>query len=365
MMLKETGKKILTRICIVILIAVCINNTKILNIYAASGNVYTCSVTASYRNPSTGVIEDSGGENSYATGQGMVQSCTGQTGIMEVTDSGEYYLTIRMSLVDFTTNHSFWVQNFGETEWVAPSEIGVTGNGSDANGSTMDVCMKVPSENCLVRISMYVEPMGRAVIYYVYPSNYNAGNSTDMNSTMISIDNVENNNPTNNESNNENNNVTTDTVTEEISVNASNNDETKETIKEDVAKDTENNKSQVPNQSTKENDTEEEITKSTQEQVIQADNTVVSNNNNNNNKELLGEEINNTKDKGLSLSTQKNIELESNTSSGINATQTNLVVQITLAVIISGLIFIITISGIVYFFHRNWKRWGGAEDDYE
>ena len=32
---------------------------------------------------------------------------------------------------------------------------------------------------------MYVEPMGRDVIFYLYPSNYSEGNNTDMNATMV------------------------------------------------------------------------------------------------------------------------------------------------------------------------------------
>lgn len=155
-------------------------------VHAAGGSVYTCSVTPCYRHPVTGVIEDSGGEASYATGQGMVEGCVYQTGILEVTADGKYYLTIRMSLMDYTSGHSFWVQNVGDSDWSSPSEIGITGNGSDSNGTTADICMRVPSENCVVRGSMYVEPMGRDVVFYCYPSDYSEGNSTNMNATMAS-----------------------------------------------------------------------------------------------------------------------------------------------------------------------------------
>lgn len=48
----------------------------------------------------------------------------------------------------------------------------VTANGSDGSGSTADICMQVPSENCIVRITMYVSPMGRNAVFYVYPTNY-------------------------------------------------------------------------------------------------------------------------------------------------------------------------------------------------
>ena len=147
--------------------------------YAAGGTVYTCTITPCYRHPVTGVIEDSGGEASYATGQGMVEGAVYGTGILEVTDTGEYYLTIRMSLMDYTSGHSFWVQNVGDTDWMTPA-IGT--------GTTTDICIQVPSENCVVRGAMYVEPMQRDVVFYFYPSNYVEGNNTDMNSTMISTD---------------------------------------------------------------------------------------------------------------------------------------------------------------------------------
>lgn len=151
---------------------------------AASGTVYTCSVTPSYSNPVTGEIEDAGGEAGYATGQGMVQSVVYSTGILEVTDGGEYYLTVRLGMMDYASGHSFWVQNVGDSGWSAPA-VGQTGSGSDGNGTTADICIQVPSENCVVRASMYVEPMGREVIYYFYPSGYSEGNTTDMTATMV------------------------------------------------------------------------------------------------------------------------------------------------------------------------------------
>ena len=105
---------------------------------AASGTVYTCSVTPSYSNPVTGEIEDAGGEAGYATGQGMVQSVVYSTGILEVTDSGEYYLTVRLGMMDYASGHSFWVQNVGDSGWSAPA-VGQTGSGSDGNGTTADI----------------------------------------------------------------------------------------------------------------------------------------------------------------------------------------------------------------------------------
>lgn len=153
-------------------------------VHAASGTVYSCSITPSYRHPVTGVVEDSGGEASYATGQGMVEGCVYTTGMLEVTDAGEYYLTFRMSLVDYTTNHAFQVQNVGDSGW-SSTGMAVTATGTDTNGTTADICIQVPSESCVVRGSMYVTPMGRNVIFYFYPSNYAEGNTTGMTPSMV------------------------------------------------------------------------------------------------------------------------------------------------------------------------------------
>ncbi|MDY3052552.1 MAG: heme-binding Shp domain-containing protein [Ndongobacter sp.] len=154
------------------------------SVQAASGTVYSCVVTRCYRHPITGVIEDSGGEQSFEIGQGMVEGAVYPMGLYEVTDTGECYLTIRMSLADFCTGHSFWVQTAGDDGWTSP-ESGISATGEDANGTTLDVCIQVPGENCVVRGAMYVEPMGRDVYWYMYPGDFTEGNSTDMQAAFV------------------------------------------------------------------------------------------------------------------------------------------------------------------------------------
>lgn len=152
--------------------------------HAATGSVYTCTINRCYAHPVTGAVEDSGGAGSYATGQGMVEGCVYPTGILEVADDGNYYLTIRLSLMDYTSGHDFQVQSVGDSGW-SSTGYAQTGTGSDSNGTTADVVIQVPSENCIVRGTMYVEPMGRNVVFYLYPSDYKEGNNTDMNVTMV------------------------------------------------------------------------------------------------------------------------------------------------------------------------------------
>ena len=83
------------------------------DVKAASGNVYSCQIARTYQHPVTGKVEDSGGSSSKATGQGMVEGAISSKGLLEVTDSGGYYLTFRISLVDYTSDLSFSVQKRG------------------------------------------------------------------------------------------------------------------------------------------------------------------------------------------------------------------------------------------------------------
>ena len=153
-------------------------------VFAESGSIYTCSITTSYTHPVTGVIEDSGGEASAATGQGMAESAVGTQGILEVTDSGKYYLTVRFSLMDYAYRHDISVQNVGDSTWSSTS-VTTTATGADGSGSTEDACIEVPSESCIMRCSMYVEPMGRNVIFYFYPGDYQSGNQTDFKTVNV------------------------------------------------------------------------------------------------------------------------------------------------------------------------------------
>ena len=305
--------------------------------YAAGGTVYTCTITPCYRHPVTGVIEDSGGEASYATGQGMVESAVYGTGILEVTDTGEYYLTIRMSLMDYTSGHSFWVQNVGDTEWMTPA-IGATGNGTDGEGTTTDICIQVPSENCVVRGAMYVEPMQRDVVFYFYPSNYVEGNNTDMNSTMISAD-------TGSQSSNDNTSGSSSSnVSGSSSLTAGNTSlqsSASETKAEETAESTEK-------------ETERETAAALQSSITSPATSDMT-------KDADTTTLN--KAQGLSLSTAEDAETKTSGSSGTSMGQQ--IAVLVISITIAGLILLFVGAGIVYFFRKNWYRWGGGEDDDE
>ena len=335
MKLAAKKNKILSAIMTCVLAITLMAGFPAVKAYAASGTVYSCTINRCYAHPVTGVIEDSGGEGSYATGQGMVNSCVYSNGILEVSDDGAYYLTIRMSLMDYTSGHSFLVQNVGDSGWSEPSEIGITGNGSDSNGTTADVCMRVPSENCVVRGSMYVEPMGRNVIFYLYPSDYSEGNNTDMNATMV----TESSNGTSVESSDNSGSV-------DNSGSTSSGNSSLGSGNSSLQSSGSSDKSSSSSSSKKlESSITEAAKPSSDSSSLDTENAVNS-------------------AEGLSLSTAKDRTSASDSDSG-NTSSGNRIFQIALAVVVTGLILLGAVSGVIYFFRKNWKRWGGAEDDDE
>ena len=335
MKLAAKKNKILSAIMTCVLAITLMAGFPAVKAYAASGTVYSCTINRCYAHPVTGVIEDSGGEGSYATGQGMVNSCVYSNGILEVSDDGAYYLTIRMSLMDYTSGHSFQVQNVGDSGWSTPSEIGITGNGSDSNGTTADVCMRVPSENCVVRGSMYVEPMGRDVIFYLYPINYSEGNKTDMNATMV----TESSNGTAVESSDNSGSV-------DNSGSTSSGNSSLGSGNSSLQSSGSSDKSSSSSSSKKlESSITEAAKPSSDSSSLDTENAVNS-------------------AEGLSLSTAKDGTSASDSDSG-NTSSGNRIFQIALAVVVTGLILLGAVSGVIYFFRKNWKRWGGAEDDDE
>ena len=312
--------------------------------YAASGTVYTCAVNRCYAHPVTEVIEDSGGEASYATGQGMAETCIYSNGILEVTDSGEYYLTIRMSMMDYTSGLDFKVQNVGDSGWQTPA-MGVTGNGTDGNGSTADICMQVPSENSIVRISMYVTAMDRTVIYYAYPSDYAEGNNTDMNATMVTeASGYEENNSTGGQT--ESGTVSGGTSAEALSGSGQTTGGTASGITSSGSKTTGTAKAEASASENVKTGTSG-LKSSVSEAAKAAGNT-------------SGDSSLNTAE-GLSLSTAEDADTDTANKSGTGSR----IFQVALAVVLCGLILIGAVAAIVYFFRRNWRRWGGAEDDDE
>lgn len=157
--------------------------------YAASNGIYTATATPHYRNPLTGKIEDSGGEDSEVLGQSMTESATYTKALVEVDSNGNTYITVRLKLMDNIQNPTFKVDG---------NSVSASLMQEDYSANTADYRMKVESENSVIRCSMYVVPMGRDVIFFITVSNLNSGSGDFV--TSISV----NNNKSNNSSNNAN-----------------------------------------------------------------------------------------------------------------------------------------------------------------
>ena len=157
--------------------------------YAASNGIYTATATPHYRNPLTGKIEDSGGEDSEVLGQSMTESATYTKALVEVDSNGNTYITVRLKLMDNIQNPTFKVDG---------NSVSASLMQEDYSANTADYRMKVASENSVIRCSMSVVPMGRDVIFFITVSNLNSGSGDFV--TSISV----NNNKSNNSSNNAN-----------------------------------------------------------------------------------------------------------------------------------------------------------------
>lgn len=345
MKLAATKSKILSVIMTCMLAITLMAGFPTVKAYAASGTVYTCVINRCYAHPVTGVIEDSGGESSYATGQGMVEGCVYSNGILEVTDDGVYYLTIRMSLMDYTSGHNFQVQSVGDSGWSTPSEMGVTGNGSDSNGTTSDICIRVPSENCVVRGEMYVEPMGRTVIFYLYPSDYSEGNSTDMSATMVTESSSGTTSTSDSSVTTESSGSTSSAGNSSLSSGSSSSSTGNSSLSSGNSTSSSNNSSSSSSSKKLESSIKEAAEPSGESASLDTESEVDS-------------------AEGLSLSTAKDTSGTSDSDSE-TASSGNKIFQIALAVVVSGLILLAAVAGVVYFFRTNWKRWGGAQDDDE
>ena len=145
-------------------------------VLAASNGIYTATATSHYRHPTTGVIEDSGGESSYVLGQSMTDSALNKAALVEVDSSGATWVTIRLNLMDNIQSPQFQVDG---------SSVSTTLMQEDYSNNTADYRMRVPSENAIIRCNMYVIPMGRDVIFYITVGNLQSGSGDFVTSVKV------------------------------------------------------------------------------------------------------------------------------------------------------------------------------------
>lgn len=138
------------------------------NVYAYTQEI--AKTTPYYSHPVTGVIEDPG--NNPGIGQGMTENVVSPQALVETTDDGRIFLTVRYNLANYIKNETFAVQNYGDQDFYSVSAE-ITGQTEE----TRDYRFEIPSKNIVVRATFFVGPMGRDVIFYYTISDFVEGNT--------------------------------------------------------------------------------------------------------------------------------------------------------------------------------------------
>ena len=142
--------------------------------HAATSAVYTASTAPSYANPVTGAIEDSAGQSNVALAESMTTGCTYPAALVEKDTAGNTFVTLRFKLADQMGAMSFWADNGGDGAFSAVEAAQMQ---VDSASNTADWRFQVPSETSNIRVSMYVNPMSRAVVYFVQLADLAEGNT--------------------------------------------------------------------------------------------------------------------------------------------------------------------------------------------
>ena len=168
----NTATKLKRALCSMVVMLALMAGITSIQAFAASPGVYTATATSHYKHPTTGVIEDSGGEGSYVLGQSMTESALNKAALVEVDPQGNTYVTVRLNLMDNIQNPQFQVDGSRNGNF---SAVSATVMQEDFTNNTTDFRMQVPSENAIIRCNMYVIPMGRDVIFYITVGNLQSG----------------------------------------------------------------------------------------------------------------------------------------------------------------------------------------------
>ncbi|WP_298627510.1 heme-binding Shp domain-containing protein, partial [uncultured Senegalimassilia sp.] len=144
--------------------------------HAATSAVYTAATVPSYSNPVTGSIEDSAGQSNIALAESMTTGCTYPAALVETDTAGNTFVTLRFKLADQMGAMTFWADNAGDGAF---AEVEATQMQTSTVGDTAvaDWRFQVPSETSNIRVSMYVNPMSRAVVYFVQLADLAEGNT--------------------------------------------------------------------------------------------------------------------------------------------------------------------------------------------
>lgn len=124
--------------------------------------VYTASMVTTYYNPDTGDVDDGGTANA-ALGEGMCRSATDKTCLVEV-DGDDIWITVRLLLQSNCSD----VALYSRSGYDSYSQVSYDIMSEDAANDSIDYRIKVGEVGQKLKCTMYVSPMGRDVLWYLY-----------------------------------------------------------------------------------------------------------------------------------------------------------------------------------------------------
>ena len=178
----NTASKLKRALCSMAVMLAFVAGIPSIPVLAASNGIYTATAASHYKHPTTGKIEDSGGEGSYVLGQSMTESALNKAALVEVDPQGNTFVTVRLNLMDNIQNPQFQVDGSRNGNF---SSVSATVVQEDLANNTTDFRMQVPSENAIIRCNMYVIPMGRDVIFYITVGNLQSGSGDFVTSVKV------------------------------------------------------------------------------------------------------------------------------------------------------------------------------------
>ena len=142
--------------------------------FAATAGVWTATTNPTYQNPVTGQIEDAAGSSNVALAESMVSGVTYPSALVEQDVDGSMYVTMRFQLASQVSSMTFEPDNGGDGAFGAAA---ATVMQTDPAADTADYRIPVANENSIIRVSMFVVPMGRDVVFFESLSNFVEGNA--------------------------------------------------------------------------------------------------------------------------------------------------------------------------------------------
>ena len=124
---------------------------------------------AAYSHPVTGAIEDAG--KNEGIGQGMAEGVLDPQALYEEV-GGKRLLTIRLHMMDNVSKVSIAAQKRGASGF---NEVSY--DSPQGGGEWKDFRFQLPAKDCVIRLSLFIDAMGREVVFYGDMGNMTPGNT--------------------------------------------------------------------------------------------------------------------------------------------------------------------------------------------